>query len=146
MYSGMNPTEMRGSRTAVFCGAYGGEATDYSKFRANTDNAGYLGLSAVNFMIPARIAFALDLRGPSTHVCTACSSSFTALETAVHSIMRGSCDAAIVTGSTVHLNPQNHFDVLALQALSLDGRCKTFDESGKSFRTRQSLSHTKMQY
>ena len=123
---------MRGSRTAVFCGAYGGEATDYSKFRGNTDNAGYLGISSTNFMIPARIAFALDLRGPSTHMCTACSSSFTALEMAVHSIMRGNCDAAIVTGSTVHLNPTSHFDILALSALSLDGRCKAFDESGES--------------
>ena len=128
----MNPTEMRGSRTAVFSGAYGGEATDYSLYRTNTDNAGYFGLSSMNFMIPARIAFALDLRGPSTHLCTACSSSFTALEMAVHSIARGNCDAAIVTGSTVHLNPQSHVDILALQALSPDGRCKAFDESGNS--------------
>ena len=122
---------MRGSRTAVFSGAYGGEAVDYNQYRANKDNAGYYGLASVNFMIPGRIAFALDLQGPSSHMCTACSSSFTALETAVHCIMLGKCDAAVVTGSTVHLNPQNHFDVLALNALSMDGRSKAFDESGE---------------
>ena len=121
---------MRGSRTAVFSGAYGGEAIDYNMYRMNRDNAGYFGLASINFMIPGRLAFALDLRGPSSHMCTACSSSLTALETAVHCIMLGKCDAAVVTGSTVHLNPQNHFDVIALNALSPDGRSKAFDESG----------------
>ena len=122
---------MRGSRTAVFSGAYGGEAMDYEKHKMNSDNAGYHGLASINFMIPGRIAFALDLQGPSSHMCTACSSSFTALETAVHCIMLGKCDAAVVTGSTVHLNPQSHADVIALNALSPDGRSKAFDESGK---------------
>ena len=122
---------MRGSRTAVFCGAYGGEAADYNRFKANIDNAGYYGLASINFMIPGRIAFALDLQGPTSHMCTACSSSLTALETAVHAIMLGKCDSAIVTGSTLHLNPNNHLDVIALNALSPDGRCKAFDESGK---------------
>ena len=127
---GMSPTGMRGSRTAVFSGAYGGETLPYNLFRYNREDAGYLGLTSMSFMIPGRVAFALDLQGPTSHVSTACSSSFTALETAVSSIMLGKCDAAIVTGSTVHLDPSNHFDLVTLGALAMDGKSKTFDEAG----------------
>ena len=128
---------MRGTRTGVFCGAYGGEAADYNMYRVNRDNAGYYQLAFANFMIPGRISFALDLQGPSTHLCTACSSSFTALETAVNNIILGKCDAAVVTGSTVHLNPQSHLDLMAMNVLAHDGHCKAFDESGKNTNSMQ---------
>ena len=130
---GLNPTQLRGSRTAVFSGAYGNEAADYNLYNVNRDNAGYYQLAFANFMIPGRISFAFDLQGPSSHMCTACSSSFTALETAVSSIILGKCDAAVVTGSTLHLNPQTHLDLLTMNVLARDGRCKTFDEKGKLF-------------
>ena len=133
---------MRGSRTAVFSGAYGGEAGDYNLYRLNRDHAGYAQISFANFMIPGRIAFAFDFKGPSAHMCTACSSSFTALETAVNSIILGKCDAAVVTGSTLHLNPQGHLDLMATNVLAPDGRCKTFDESGLLFH----LSHVCQMY
>lgn len=121
---------MRGSRTGVFSGAYGGEALDYNSFRHSGDNDGYQGLCSMSFMIPARLAFAFDFQGPSTHVSTACSSSLTALEFAVQSMRLGSCDAALVTGSTVHLNPQTHLDLVAFGALAKDGRSKAFDQAG----------------
>ena len=130
IFIGINPREMRGSSTAVFCGAYGGDAADYNLYRLNRDHAGYAQLSFANFMIPGRIAFNFDLQGPSAHTCSACSSSLTALEAAVSSIVLGKCDAAIVTGSTIHLNPQSHLDLMATNVLAPDGRCKTFDETG----------------
>ena len=98
--------------------------------RHNRDAIGHQ-YASHSFMIPARLAFHLDLRGPSSHVATACSSSLTALQTAVLCIQSGDCDAAIVTGSTVHLSPNSHFNLLALNALAKDGRCKAFDVSGK---------------
>ena len=128
--TGLSPTELRGSRTGVFSGALGGESADHNILRADLDRAGYHGLGAANFMIPGRISFAFHLQGPSTHVSTACSSSFTAIETAVSSMILGRCDAAVVTGSNVLLNPQTHLDLMAMNVLAKDGRCKTFDESG----------------
>ena len=129
-YKGVNPTELRGSETGVFSAAYGGEAEDYRLFHRNKDEEGYHALGTASFMIASRIAFSFDLRGPSTFVSNGCSSSFTALEIAMHSIQAGKCEAAIVTGSSIQLNPFISMDHMALKALAPDGRCKTFDESG----------------
>ena len=48
----------------------------------------------------------------------------------MNSIILGRCEAAVVTGSNVLLNPQTHLDLMAMNVLAKDGRCKTFDESG----------------
>lgn len=128
--AGMNPTSMRGSRTGVFCAASGGEALDYSNFHSNPQDD-YFGIYSVGFMIPSRLSFALDLQGPSILISTACSSSLSALQTAIHYMSAGTCDAAIVTGSAIHLNPQTCYDIVALKALSMDGHCRSFDQSGE---------------
>ena len=122
---------MRGTRTGLFCGAVGGEATDYSIFNINRDVDGYLALSSSNFILPGRISFALDLRGPAFLLSGACASSLMAVEAAVNSITLGQCDAAIVTGSNVLLNPLPFLDLMTMEGLAPDGHCKTFDDSGK---------------
>ena len=127
---GINPNHLRGTRTGVFVGAMGGEAVDFNVLRTNRDNAGYIGLSLANFMLPGRLSYAFHLQGPSLMASTACSSSFSALEIAVNSMRLGACEAAVVTGSCIHLNPQTHLDLLAVNVLAPDGRCKTFDETG----------------
>ena len=127
----MNPTDLRGSRTAVFCGAYGQETSDHKIVRQNRDERGYFATAQANYMIAGRLAFHLDLHGPSSQMSTACSSSFTALETAILSIQCGKCDAAIVTGSNVHLSNFGQKDLMALDVLAGDGRCKTYDASGR---------------
>ena len=126
----MNPTEVRGTKTGLFCGAMGGEATDYSLFNVNRDVDGYLALSSSNFILPGRIAFSLDLCGPSYLLSGACASSLMALEAAVSSITLGQCDSAIVTGSNVLLNPLPFLDLVTIGGVSTDGHCKTFDDSG----------------
>ena len=45
-----------------------------------------------------RVAFVLDLNGPSFFLDTACSSSLTATHLAIRSIEAGDCDAAVITG------------------------------------------------
>ena len=45
-----------------------------------------------------RVAFALDLNGPSFFLDTACSSSLVATHLAIRSIEAGDCDAAVITG------------------------------------------------
>ena len=129
--AGMNPTELRGSRVGIFCGSLGGEAMDYDSIRYNLDLSGYGGLMQANFMLPAWISFAFDLRGPSIHVSSACSSSLTAIEAAVSSVVFGRCEAAIVTGSNLVLNPHSNRDLMTMNGLAMDGRSKAFDASGR---------------
>lgn len=129
--AGYNPSELTGHRTAVFCGALGGEALDYGNFRHNRELSGYSIISWSNFIIPGRIAFVLDFQGPSAHVSSGCSSGLTAIETAVNHIRLGTIDAAIVTGSNIMLNPRIHDSFTSMGVLAMDGHCKVFDESGR---------------
>ena len=122
---------MRGTKTGLFCGALGGEASDYSLFNINRDVDGYLALSSSNFILPGRISFSLDLRGPAVLLSGACASSLMALEAAVSSITLGLCDSAIVTGSNVLLNPLPFLDLMTIEGIAPDGYCKTYDDSGE---------------
>lgn len=124
---------MRGSRTGVYCAALGNEAVDHGFARFDPELQGYMGLCFYNYGIPAHIAFTFDFRGTSTHISSACSSSFTALEAALSSIILGKCDAAVVTGSNICLNPRSNSDLMTLNVLAKDGHCKVFDESGKLY-------------
>ena len=45
-----------------------------------------------------RVAFALDLNGPSFYLDAACGSSLMAAHLAIRSIEAGDCDAAVITG------------------------------------------------
>ena len=82
-------------------------------------------------MFANRISFCLDLKGPSYTVNTACSSSAVALYEAVVNIRSGNCDAAIVGGVHIILNPGHSVTFNKMQMLSSDGKCKFLDESAK---------------
>ena len=72
--AGIPPDGLRGTRTAVFMGT---SVYDYF-LEAAADPAqvdSYLGTGNFNCVIPNRISYFLDLRGPSIAVETACSAS-----------------------------------------------------------------------
>ncbi|NEO53141.1 MAG: SDR family NAD(P)-dependent oxidoreductase [Okeania sp. SIO3B5] len=126
-----------------------GYATDslrgkqYGVFVGVTVNGGYLKLLSISgldvhrmaatgngpSMIPARIAYMLDLQGPVVAIDTACSSSLVAVHQACQSIQRGESEIAIAGGIT--LMPTSDFQIMSsqFQVVSPDGRCKTFDAS-----------------
>jgi fatty acid synthase len=84
-------------------------------------------------MFPNRISYAFDFNGPSGAYDTACSSSSYALEAAVSAIREGTCDAAVVAGSSLILNPHSTLPFQKLGMLSSDSSCKTFDASGELY-------------
>ena len=84
-------------------------------------------------MLPNRISYTFDFKGPSTAVQSACSSSFTALNQAVDDIRSGHCDAAIVGGVNLTLDPITSLQYFKLNMLSPDGHCKSFDASGNGY-------------
>lgn len=61
--------------------------------------------SGSRYFLANRISFGLGLTGPSHVIDSACSSSLSALDTAYRSIMTGGCDAAIVAGVSMIMNP-----------------------------------------
>ena len=72
----------------------------------------------------------MSIVGPSFAVDTVCSASLLALDHALRAIRSGQCDAAVVGGSSVCLNPKYSAQTLKLGMISPDGVCKSFDVSG----------------
>ena len=116
----------------TFVGSAGGESNIHGLLHGSESNAdGYIVIGQSNFMLPNRLSFAFDFKGPSLHISTGCSASLIALETAASAIRSGSCDAAIVAGSSCYLNGKFTHEMMAIGALAMDGKCKSFDNGGK---------------
>jgi acyl transferase domain-containing protein len=77
--------------------------------------------------IATRVAFQLDLRGPSVNVQTACSTSLVAIAQACESLIAKSCDMAIAGGVTATFPQQQGYLHTEDSILSPDGSCRTFD-------------------
>ena len=72
----------------------------------------FLGSATAQSSAANRLSFLLGLNGPSLVIDSACSSSLTALHTAVNSLRCGDCDAAVVAAADLLLSPyslQVHF-------------------------------------
>lgn len=127
--AGFSRGELEGSRTGVFVGAGPSEWTRALGFKNALTGAG-----SATSMLANRLSYVLGLRGPSLAVDTACSSSLVALHLARQSILRGECDAAVVCGVQVHLDPSTFEQVSRSQMVSpSDNRSKPFDAAADGY-------------
>ncbi|XP_011630608.1 fatty acid synthase-like, partial [Pogonomyrmex barbatus] len=90
--AGINPKQLRGSRTGVFVGACFSESE-------KTCELGFGITGCSRAMLANRISYWLGVTGPSYTLNSACSSSLLALEHAYRCLQDDLCDAAIVGGS-----------------------------------------------
>ena len=91
LLAGIGIESLRGSETAVFASTM---AFDYIKLLSrDPDNLPPSALSGTAASIlPNRLSWYYDLKGPSVHVDTACSSGLIAVDLACQSILNGSAD------------------------------------------------------
>ncbi|XP_031628812.1 fatty acid synthase-like [Contarinia nasturtii] len=130
--AGVNPNELRGSRTGVYVGVQSAEVEQY--WCGNPDPAnGYGVTGCARAMCANRISYSFDFKGPSCAIDTACSSSFYALSLAFSHLKSGECDSAIVAGTGLILRPTMSLQFKHLGMLGADGKCKSFDESGAGY-------------
>lgn len=80
-----------------------------------------------------RISYALNLRGASVAMDTACSSALTAVHAACEHIWTGRCDTAMAGGVTVMITPGGFIGFSQASMLSPDGACKAFDADASGF-------------
>ncbi len=132
--AGLDPTALKGSRTGVFVGVSAG---DYVQAQARTGRLDAIGPYAFTGTIPSvaagRLAYVLGLQGPVLSVDTACSSSLAALHLAVRALRSGECTRAIVAGVNLILSPDLQVGLTRMNALSPDGRCKSFDAAADGY-------------
>ncbi|NUW36304.1 acyltransferase domain-containing protein [Nonomuraea sp. SMC257] len=134
--SGIAPARLAGSRTGVMVGYM--DTLQYGRLQMERQGADavsdpYLGQGAVSSVAAGRIAYQLDLIGPTMTIDTACSSSLIAVHLAMESLRRGECDLAIAAGASLTLHPTTYVQACAGLMMSADGRCKTFDERADGY-------------
>ena len=76
----------------------------------------------------ARISYKLGFQGPSVTVQTGCSSSLTAVHSAIQSLLLGECEVAFAGGVSVHAYPRPGYYYHPDLMFSRDGACRPFDE------------------
>ncbi|MCR8842563.1 amino acid adenylation domain-containing protein [Paenibacillus sp. SC116] len=127
--AGYGGDAMHSSRTGVFIGYNGDALHDYKRIIEALDPEA-LSMAApgnLSSMIPSRISYLLNLRGPAISVDTACSSSLVAVHLACQSIRSGECEAAIAGSVKINVLPLDTGIRLGIE--SSDNRAKTFDDS-----------------
>ncbi|GAB0087173.1 Fatty acid synthase [Sergentomyia squamirostris] len=130
--AGYNPKDLRGSRTGVYFGVSAAD-TEHSLVADPYATNGYSIIGCSRAMFANRISFVFDFKGPSYSVDTGCASSLYAMAQAFRDIRYGQCDAAIVAGCNISLQPAASLQFQKLGVLSTDGTCKTFDQNGSGY-------------
>jgi acyl transferase domain-containing protein/thioesterase domain-containing protein/acyl carrier protein len=133
-HAGIDPARFPGS-----IGVYGGAAADgYLLYHLAPNRPLMESLGALSPVIgndkdhlTTRVAYKLDLRGPSITIQTACSTSLVAVQIACQALLAYQCDAALAGGVSVvfpqgtgHLHQPGNI-------LSPDGHCRAFDAAAQ---------------
>jgi acyl transferase domain-containing protein/thioesterase domain-containing protein/acyl carrier protein len=130
--AGIPPTSLAGSNTGTFVGI---TMDDYLHFQIQDPaqvNA-YTATGTNHSIAANRLAYFLDLRGPSMAINTACSSSLVALHTACQNLIGRDCNIAIAGGANLILLPEVLIGLCQARMMAKDGRCKTFDERADGY-------------
>lgn len=126
---------LRGSLTGVFAGV--GPNEYYAQLEksgfSNEELSAYSITGNVLNLIPGRVAYTFDFKGPSLSIDTACSSSLVAVHYACQSLKNRETDYALAGGVNVLLMPESNITLCKAKALSPDGLCKTFDKRADGY-------------
>lgn len=120
---------IEGTNTGVYMGFASSLNDSYLKMICDLDPYQYPMsiVGNITAMMPTRIAYPLDLKGPTMVIDTACSASLVATHLACRAIRNGDCEMAIVAGARISLSPLDH-DYLKVGIESSDGLTKPFDQ------------------
>lgn len=123
---------VKGTPTAVFAASM---SDDYSRMYIKDPESiarATITASALS-LLPNRVSWYFDLRGPSIHVDTACSGSMVALDLACQSIHSGDASMALVLGVNLMLGPEGSILLHNGNYLSPDGVSYGFDQRANGY-------------
>ncbi|MEQ8929005.1 MAG: beta-ketoacyl synthase N-terminal-like domain-containing protein [Nitratireductor sp.] len=126
--AGYAPEEFRRRSTGTFVAMYNQDFQFYAR-AGDWDEISriYLAAGSARSLVPNRISYVFDFRGPSEIVDTACSSALVAVHRAVEAIRNGECEQAVVGAVSLLLEPSRLVMLQELGLLSPSGECAPFD-------------------
>ncbi|MEV8517155.1 amino acid adenylation domain-containing protein [Dactylosporangium sp. NPDC051484] len=131
-HAGYRPSDLAGRRVGVFLAVTNTDYPEVQRAAGRTPEPHTLTGAALS-IVPNRVSYLLDLRGPSVAVDTACSGSLTAVHEAVAALHLGDCDLAIAGGVSLILSPSVYLALSQSEMLSPEGRCKAFDSAADGY-------------
>ena len=125
--AGLAPSKLRGEPVGVFVGS---SNNDYGMLIVAdpAEAHPYALTGASSAVIPNRISYAYDFRGPSMNVDTACSSSLVSVHHAVRALRDGEADVALAGGVNILANPFASLAFSELGVISPTGRIHAFSD------------------
>lgn len=127
--AGYGGKKLAGSQTGVYVGFASNFRDMYLKLVAEADPLG-LPLAVVGnqaAVLPSRISYLMDLRGPTMVLDTACSSSLVAISLACEALQSGKCEMALAGGVKLNMMPFDS-DLTRVGFESSDGKTRSFNE------------------
>jgi acyl transferase domain-containing protein/acyl carrier protein len=127
--AGYGGRKICGSKTGIMIGYTPSMINSYAGFIFEFEHSAIQMAAVGNIpaILPSRIAYLLDLKGPTMFLDTACSSSLIAVHLACRSIRCGECDMAVAGGVKLILTPiEDPEEKLGIE--SADFRTKAFDD------------------
>ncbi|URZ07162.1 beta-ketoacyl synthase N-terminal-like domain-containing protein [Clostridium felsineum] len=128
--AGYSKEEIAGTKTGVYLGYANDFAFNYWRIVNEVDEESFKLAVGPNLssVIPSRISYLLDLKGPSMLVDTACASSLVAVHLACQAILNGECEMALAGGARVEIMPIcNEYNKLGVESSSY--HLRAFDNS-----------------
>lgn len=124
--------ELKGKPVGVFVGS---SNNDYGMLIAAdpAEAHPYALTGTSSAVIPNRISYAFDFRGPSVNVDTACSSSLVSVHQAVRELRYGSCDLALAGGVNILASPFVSTAFGELGVISPSGAIHAFSDDADGF-------------
>ncbi|MGE4048055.1 MAG: SDR family NAD(P)-dependent oxidoreductase, partial [Acetobacteraceae bacterium] len=129
--AGLRMSTLAGRGVGVF---FGPQVNEYGAIIPERDVArAQIALGNIATMLPNRISYLFDLRGPSEAIDTACSSSLVAVHRAVRALQAGECEMALAGGVSLVLTAESIVSTMELGVVSPDGRCHSFDARANGY-------------
>ncbi|MEU4224796.1 beta-ketoacyl synthase N-terminal-like domain-containing protein [Nonomuraea sp. NPDC026600] len=131
-HAGVSPDALAGTDAGVYVGVCTGDY-GHRLLEDLPDIEAWTGIGAAACAVANRVSYALDLRGPSMAVDTACSASLVAVHLAVQALRSGETDVALAGGVNLILSPGETLTLDAAGTLAPDGRSKSFDAAADGY-------------
>ncbi|WP_207919674.1 SDR family NAD(P)-dependent oxidoreductase [Micromonospora sp. KC207] len=129
--AGRSTTMLAGRRVGVFAGV------QFREYGQLLEEAGIrvaqIGTGNEHAMLPNRLSYLLDVRGPSEAIDTACSGSLVAVHRAIRSLRSGESELAVAGGVSLMLTPRYHILTTQMGVASPTGRCRTFSANADGY-------------